>query len=178
MKKKMPIFKMLLFILVIVNLLIILEKVVIPRIENKRLEKERAAQKNQISEDYTYIPEVDEGEPIDVSKLGEYDRMTMYFSKYIRCIEERKYQQAYDYLYDGFKQNYFPTLEDYVKYILEKDLPTIMSIEYKNCYRQGEYFILDVKISDAMGVSDEVIPQLIVIKEYAANDFVLSFEMN
>lgn len=178
MKEKMPIIKLTLFILMIINLLIIFEKIMIPTIENRKLEKSKG--KNEVQEEIIIKPNnPDEGEPLNVATLSEKDRITIYFSEYIRAIEERNYNQAYDYLYDSFKKNYFPTVEEYIKYILEQDLPSLMAIEYKDIYRQDEgCFILDVVITDAMGISDKAISQLIVVQEYAENDFKLNFEMN
>lgn len=104
--------------------------------------------------------------------------MERYFGKYIGYIEEEEYEKAYNLLYEEFKQNYFKTLDDYVKYIKET-YPEMISVEYTNIERQGQYYVLFVDIVDLMATSgnENKISQNIVIYETDYNEFYISFSL-
>ena len=94
-------------------------------------------------------------------------------------IESGDYQSAYNLLYDGFKQNYFPTLDKFVTYV-QSNYPKNIVVEYTNIEREGTVFILTVKIRDALNdtTQTEVSEQQVVITENNVNDFKLSFAVN
>ena len=104
--------------------------------------------------------------------------MQTYFGTYISYVENEKYQEAYNLLYDGFKQNYFPSIEDFTNYV-QNNYPSNIVVEYTNIERQGTIFILTVKIRDALNDSTqtEVQENRVVVMENATNDFKLSFEV-
>lgn len=122
--------------------------------------------------------EKEEEEIATLRTLGERDRMERYFGKYIGYIEEEEYEKAYNLLYEEFKQNYFKTLDDYVKYIKET-YPEMISVEYTNIERQGQYYVLFVDIVDLMATSgnENKISQNIVIYETDYNEFYISFSL-
>ena len=105
--------------------------------------------------------------------------MQTYFGRYLSYIESGNYEEAYNLLYDGFKQNYFPTLEDFESYA-QNNYPSNMIVEYTNIERQGTIFILTVKIRNALSdnTQTDVKEQQIVVTENNVNDFKLSFEVN
>lgn len=114
-----------------------------------------------------------------VATLNERQRMQTYFGRYLSYIESGDYQSAYDLLYDGFKQNYFPTLDKFVTYA-QSNYPKNIVVEYTNIEREGTVFILTVKIRDALNdtTQTEVSEQQVVITENNVNDFKLSFAVN
>lgn len=114
-----------------------------------------------------------------VASLNERQRMQTYFGRYLSYIESGDYESAYNLLYDGFKQNYFPTLEDFESYA-QNNYPSNMVVEYTNIERQGTIFILTVKIRNALNDSTQTDApeQQIVVTENDVNDFKLSFEVN
>ena len=114
-----------------------------------------------------------------VATLNERQRMQTYFGRYLSYIESGDYQSAYDLLYDGFKQNYFPTLDKFVTYA-QSNYPKNIVVEYTNIEREGTVFILTVKIRDALNdnMQTEASEQQAVITENNVNDFKLSFEVN
>lgn len=113
-----------------------------------------------------------------ISSMTERQRMQTYFGTYISYIENKDYQSAYDLLYDGFKQNYFPTIEDFITYA-QNNYPSNIVVEYTNIERQGTLFILTVKIRDALNDSAQTEAQenRVVVMENGINDFKLSFEV-
>ena len=120
--------------------------------------------------------EMAETELKEVKKMKEKQRMQYYFSKYITYIEEKNYEKAYNLLYEEYRNNYFPTLEEFEKYVKQK-YPDFMSVEYNDMSRQGEYYILTVNIYNLL--TNEIIEkeQKYIIKENNFLDYVLSFQV-
>lgn len=114
-----------------------------------------------------------------VASLNERQRMQTYFGRYLSYIESGDYESAYNLLYDGFKQSYFPTLEDFESYA-QNNYPSNMVVEYTNIERQGTIFILTVKIRNALSDSTQTDTpeQQVVVTENDVNDFKLSFAVN
>lgn len=112
-----------------------------------------------------------------LSGLGEYDRMKYYCGEYIKLLKHQEYEKAYSLLYDEFKQNYFPTYDEYVQYV-KSFYPSLFAVKYDDISRQGDLYILRLKIIDAHSSNEnnEVV-QRFVFKENDYDDFVLSFQV-
>lgn len=147
--------------------------------QNKYIPQQKSSENTTVQKATIKTEEEKEEEEIATLKtLGERDRMERYFGKYIGYIEEEEYEKAYNLLYEEFKQNYFKTLDDYVKYIKET-YPEMISVEYTNIERQGQYYVLFVDIVDLMAASgnENKISQNIVIYETDYNEFYISFSL-
>ena len=105
--------------------------------------------------------------------------MQTYFGRYLSYIESKDYQSAYDLLYDGFKQNYFPTLEEFIEYV-QNNYPNNIVVEYVNIERQGTIFILTVKLRDALTdtTQTDTLERQVVVTENDINNFKISFSVN
>ncbi len=116
-------------------------------------------------------------EKLELSEKNETERMQYYVKKFIRTIEEKNYEDAYEMLYKEFRNNYFSTLESFEKHVKEK-FPSHMSLDYTNCERNGEIYILWVTMKD-IGAMEKTsgIEMNFVVKENELNDFVLSFSV-
>lgn len=114
-----------------------------------------------------------------ISSLSEQLRMETYFGQYISLIEKKDYASAYELLYDGFKQSYFPTIEDFTTYA-QTHYPNNIVVEYTDIDREGTIFILKVKIRNPLTdtTETEVPEQQVVIIEESVNNFKLSFAVN
>lgn len=138
-------------------------------------------QNQNINTNYNTVSaeEDEENRTNKIASLTERQRMQTYFGTYISYVENKNYEEAYALLYDGFKQNYFPTLEDFISYA-QNNYPSNIIVEYTNIERQGTIFILTVKIRDALNDSaqTEVQENRVVIMENATNDFKISFEVS
>lgn len=141
--------------------------------------EEDSSDKNEITESTALIKKTDEqkkSELIEELKgMRERDRMERYFGEYIDYIEAGEYEKAYNLLYPEFKQNYFKTLEDFEKYVDQK-YPDIIIVDYDNIERQGQYYILFVKIPKVDG-SNEIINQNIVLYEKDYAEYYISFSI-
>ena len=165
-----------------VNVCVYIYKIISPLVQNKRVQKEYEELIKQRDEQLANIrktkteEEKNKEELEEVKEMEEKKRITYYFSKYITYLEEKNYEKAYDLLYEEYKNNYFPTLEDFEKYAKER-YPDFMRIEHTYMSRQGDYYILTVNIYNLL--TNEIIEkeQKYVIKEKDFLDYVLSFQV-
>ena len=112
----------------------------------------------------------------NLSKLGEGDRIEHYASDFMEKIDLGKFEDAYNMLYDEFKNNYFPTLASFEEYAKEK-FPTVMSLEHTNIERNGDIYVVWTTVYDLMQSRDAGVEMKFVIQENDLNDFVLSFSV-
>lgn len=111
----------------------------------------------------------------DLKTMNERDRMERYFGEYIDHVESGNYEKAYNLLYPEFKENYFKTIDEFIKYVNEK-YPEVIIIDYDNIERQGQYYVLFIKIPKSDGTG-EMINQNIVIYEKDYADYYISFSL-
>ena len=175
----------LIFILILISILILIAICLFVFI-NSNFENANNVQQNtglneNINTNYTTTSNEidDQNRDALVASLNERQRMQTYFGRYLSYIESGDYESAYNLLYDGFKQNYFPTLKDFETYA-QNNYPANMVVEYTNIERQGTIFILTVKIRNALNdnTQTDVPEQQIVVTENDVNDFKLSFQVN
>lgn len=112
-----------------------------------------------------------------LQNMEERERMEYYFGIFLEDIETGKYEKAYQLLYEDFRKTYFPTLEDFEKY-----LPTVFSemshITHENIERNGDVYVLWITITDAInGKPGQPKEMNIVLQEKDYNDFALSFSV-
>ena len=138
--------------------------------------------KNHKEKDKTVIDsstgEVIEGEKLELYNLEEAERIKYYFNVYIGYLDNKEYEKAYNMLDDKFKNNYFKTLDSYVKYINSKYSP-IISVTYDDITRMGNYYILDVTFLDLFSsTSDNMVgkKQKFVIYETDYDVYKMSFQ--
>ena len=143
-----------------------------------------ADKKNKSGEKQKTVVDINTGQVVDpelleIYRMEEYERIRYYFSKYVRALEEGKYQAAYDMLHDDFKDNYFKTVESYTSYVQSKYLP-VMSVEYDAITRLGQNYVLTINFLDVFNSTDEekIISktQKVIINENNYNDFKMSFQ--
>lgn len=163
--KKIAKIKKLIIVLIIILLILILSLIILikkstPSINEESIEQEEKEQ--QIQEEKFLLTR------------NEKERMQIYIAKYFNYIENKEYENAYNLLYEDFKNLYYPTLSFYKKYIDETYF-VAMEIEYNDIQRQGEYYILTVKLINMIEPINTKV-QKFVIYEKGANDFVLSFQ--
>lgn len=112
-----------------------------------------------------------------LQEMEERDRMEYYFGKFLEKIENEEYEKAYGFLYQDFKNTYFPTLEDFTKYV-QKTFSEMSDIEHENIERNGDVYVLWIRVGDVLNAKpNEKKPMNIVIKENDYNDFVMSFSV-
>lgn len=146
----------------------------------KNLKKEKSQDYSNMTDeeiDIAIQEKVDKMKLKDLSGLGERDRMEYYVSSFIKAIEAKKYEEAYEMLYDDFKNNYFQKLSDFEEYAKTK-FPSMPSLEYTNIERNGDIYVLWVTLSDPLLGRETEKEMNFVVKENDLNDFDLSFTVN
>lgn len=133
-------------------------------IEEKQLTKE------EIEEN------TNELEIADLKDKDERTRIQQYCGKFLKYIENKEYDKAYELLYSDFKNNYFKTVEDLKKYAEEKFPQTLIAVEYNNIERQGQYYILFTTIKAPLNVEYSM-DQKFILVENGFNDFKISFDV-
>ena len=111
-----------------------------------------------------------------LNEYSEATRMKTYVGQYLSYIDSEKYEDAYNLLYQNFKNTYFKTLVDFENYAKEK-YPSEIMAEYTNMNKEGNIYILSIKIQDPTNKEYKTLEQNIVIQENDLNDFVLSFNV-
>ncbi len=111
-----------------------------------------------------------------LSTQGERDRMEYYCGEYMKHIENQEYEKAYNMLYSEFKEKYFPTLEEFEEYA-KKTYPSEFALDYDDITRQGDIYVLRLRIFDVLGSKNDEKVQRVVVKENNYNDYVISFQV-
>lgn len=111
-----------------------------------------------------------------LSELGERERIEHYISSFISAIEQKKYEDAYEMLYDDFKKNYFPTLESFEEYAKTK-IPSMISLKYDNIERNDNVYIVWLTMSSALSSDNTGIEMNFVVRENELNDYDISFSV-
>lgn len=174
-------------ILIVFNIALLNYKILTPTMHNNEIKKqyemnmqERKAQEEAelLDSDEVSEEEIQTQRINDLKSMGEADRMYTYCYKYLEMIEWQKYEEAYNILYDEFKNQYFPTLDSYKEYVINR-YPDFMNIKYNSIERQGEYYVVTVTITDAYVTIDNIISmqQKFIIHEKGIDDFELSFQV-
>lgn len=112
----------------------------------------------------------------NLNTMSERNRMQTYIGTYLTLIENQKYDEAYAKLNTTFKSTYFPTIEKYEEYIKSK-YPKEIGVTYENIERQGEYYIVTIKLYDTSDSKYSTMEQRIVIKETGNNIYEISFQV-
>lgn len=126
--------KLLKILLILLVILIIIIVAVILVIKN---EKKPKTEEEILSE---YEEKVNQQAIVDLSGKTENERMKYYCSEFFKCLSLRKYEEAYNMLYSEYKENYFPTLASFEKYVSEYFSEDV-SITYNNIERLGNIYI-------------------------------------
>lgn len=174
-EKKQIIIIIVLLILVIISL-ILYSKNVVEDNEKNNINNKTTISESEEKAQTVEVPKTNEEIIKKLSTLNERDRMEYYCGEYFKHIEKHEYEQAYNLLYTEFKQKYFPTIEEFEEYV-KKTYPKAWALDYDDITRQGDIYVLRLKIYDVLGSRENEKIQRIVIKENYYNDFVISFQV-
>jgi hypothetical protein len=173
--KKLLILMLVVIVLIIINLILFTKKSLQPKHEENNNQTEIGVEEEKKSEEVV-VPKTEEDVIKMLSGYKERDRMEYYCGQYFKHIEKKEYEAAYNLLYDDFKQNYFSTIDEFKDYI-EKTYPHEFALDYDDITRQGDIYVLRLKILDVLGSRENEKIQRIVIRENNYNDFVISFQV-
>lgn len=168
--------KLLIISIVIVLILIIIISVVSISInkDDKLSSDDNNKQLNSNNESESQIKKL--------KKVSESERIRTYLGDYFNYLEDKDYESAYNLLYPKFRENYFPDIDTYKKYLIDHNYPEMYSISYNNIRIQGTYYIVNLDIDDFSNTStirskSENADRTFIIKEEDYNEFYLSFKL-
>ena len=96
-------------------------------------------------DDYT----IDQPEFIEKYESASDDKKAGYdINKFIKAINAQDYNYAYNCLAESFKQNKFPTLENFEEYV-KNNFYEKNKIQYSSVKKEGSYYIYTLNITDA-----------------------------
>ena len=177
MKDKTKITILFVGIIIVIIVIVIIASILIKNNTDNRQEKNEQSVSeisNKVEDEET---ESNEEIINELKKKTEAERIRTYLGTYFRYIEKKQYESAYNLLYSEFKEKYFPTLEDYEKYLQEQDIPAMLTIDYDQITTQGELYIVTVRIGNMMARSDtQKVEKKFIIKENNYNDYYISFK--
>lgn len=114
----------------------------------------------------------------DLSGKSEQQRMQYYCASFFKLIDNNNYEEAYKLLYSEYKENFFPTFNNFKRYF-EEYFPQDFGLSYSNIERLGDIYVLTVKLTDTVnGSYGHNFDLYVVIQENALNDYVISFSRN
>ena len=144
---------------------------------NKTVSKNDISEVNVVINNENIINDINENKLKKLQKMGERDRIEYYVSDYIKLLENKDFQKAYNLLNNEFKNNYFSNINLFEKYVNEK-FSNLLNVKYTNFERNGAIYVVWLELSDMInGKKDEVYKMNFVVKENDFNDFELSFSV-
>lgn len=162
--------KLLKIILILLVVLLIVVVIIIRSVINSKQPK---TEEEILSE---YEKQKNERAIVDLSGKSENERMKYYCSEFFKYIGLKRYEEVYDMLYSEYKENYFPTLASFEKYMSEYFSEDV-SITYNNIERLGNMYVLWIDVKEVYN-NGYSFSMNIVIREDAYNDIKMSFSRN
>jgi hypothetical protein len=163
-----------LVVMVIILIIAIIALIVIKNIQNKPTSYEGMTEEEvfaKISE------EIEESERASLAKKGERDRIEFYVSKFIGAVGEKEYTDAYGMLNENFRQQYFPTEEEFSSYMDER-FPKMAAVEYTNIERNGDVYVVWLNLMNPLATGSTPKEMNFVVKEEDVGYFELSFQVD
>lgn len=110
-------------------------------------------------------------------EANDIERVQLNVDKFVKMINSHDYINIYDYLSEGFKENYFRTeseFEEYIKSIFYR----YNKVTYKDVTKKGsDIYIATIQIEDFTGENTEIKEFNIIIQLIDETNFVMSFEI-
>ena len=175
---KLLILILIVIVLIIINLILYTKKSLQPSLEIEKANETIviAGEENVKTPQPVHVPQTDEEIIAMLAGYKERDRIEYYCGQYFKHLERHEYDAAYNLLYTEFKQNYFPTVEEFEEYV-KNTYPAQWALDYDDITRQGDIYVLRLKILDVLGSRENEKIQRLVVKENYYNDFVISFQV-
>ena len=110
----------------------------------------------------------------EYEKASDENKVLMNIQKFFDAIEDEDYKYAYNKLDETFKTNNFPTLEEFENYV-KTNFFKQNTLSSGNAEKQGNVYIYNVTISDALGENKQSKTTSFVMQLKEGTDFVMSF---
>lgn len=104
------------------------------------------------------------------------ERVAINIQKIIAALNNKDYNYVYSKLDEEFKQNNYPSIEDFESYISEKFLGN-RDIEFNNFYNEGSTYIYNITLNGKRASDGDPINMQIIMQLKDNRDFVMSFNI-
>lgn len=102
-------------------------------------------------------------------------KVALNIQKFMQAIDSKDYNYAYNCLSDGFKQNYFSTLDEFKKYV-EENFYSKNLVTYGEFEEEGGLYKYTVTIDNA-NYQEEIKTKTFIVKLNEDTDFEMSFNV-
>ena len=109
-------------------------------------------------------------------QASEREKITTNISKVIRWINSKDYEQVYNKLDNTFKQNNFPTLENFETY-MENNFFSNNIMEVEDIEKVSNNYVCEVLLKSGYGLASEEKTKTFIIQLLDGTDFVMSFNV-
>lgn len=156
-------------IFVVIVMLILIAVGIIIYLKNNKTNTNEVMAEEQIETNTQKVKEQILGDKTETSRIKDY------IGQFFTMIETKEYSNAYDVLFDSFKNNYFDTEEKFEEYAKNK-YPKKMVLDYTKTDREGKYYIVTLDVINTTNISDKF-SQRVVVEEKSLNKFNISFQV-
>ena len=104
------------------------------------------------------------------------EKVAINIQKIVSALNNKDYKYVYSKLDDEFKQNNYPSIEDFESYISEKFLGN-RDIEFNNFYNEGSTYIYNITLNGKRASDGDPINMQIIMQLKDNRDFVMSFNI-
>lgn len=95
---------------------------------------------------------------------------------FIQMLNSKDYENAYNLLADGFKNNYFKTLDSFKQYA-KNHFFEYNNVEFEGFNQNGSSYIYNVNLTDATNRSAGIVQKNIIMQLKDNMEFVMSFNV-
>ena len=108
-------------------------------------------------------------------KAEDYKKVQMNIDKFFQMINRQDYTNAYNCLAQSYRNNYFKTEEDFIKYA-KNNFFTYNKISFQKNEQKGEgLYVFKVRLEDITGQSTEKKETTVIMQLYDNFEFEMSF---
>ena len=104
------------------------------------------------------------------------EKVELNIKKVIKMINNKDYESAYNILNSGFKQNYFPTLNDFENYVVNT-FYQFNDVTFNSFSTEGDIGIYEVNINGIENNVSATKQKTIIMKLGTGTDFEISFDI-
>ncbi len=110
-------------------------------------------------------------------KAEDYKKVQMNIDKFFQMINRQDYKTAYNCLAQSYKNNYFPTQDDFEKFV-KNNFYTYNNISYEKYEQKGnKLYVFNIKLTDITGENTEKKEIKIIMQLEDDLNFEMSFGM-
>lgn len=102
------------------------------------------------------------------------EKVHMNIDKFIQMMNRQDYQTSYNYISEGFKNNYFSNQSEFEQFLKERFF-LYNEIKINKLEQQGDLYICNIEISDLTKETEEIRNISIIMKLNEETDFEMSF---